>query len=90
MATDHPPTHPPTNQPTNQCCRGVRPDRFGNLQPGDVIVAVAGQPVSSVEDLVAYVEQFAVGDQVCGASVSGGLADPPLTSTNTRLQLAGA
>ncbi|KAL6750928.1 trypsin-like cysteine/serine peptidase domain-containing protein [Haematococcus lacustris] len=44
--------------------RGVTTDEYGNIRLGDVIVAVAGQRIDSVEDLTAYVEQFAVGDTV--------------------------
>ncbi|KXZ46630.1 hypothetical protein GPECTOR_42g841 [Gonium pectorale] len=44
--------------------RGLSVDAFGNYQLGDVIVAVGGQLLYGVEDLVSYVEQFQVGDQV--------------------------
>jgi S1-C subfamily serine protease len=44
--------------------QGVELDGFGNVYLGDVIVSVGGSKVGSVEDLVAYVETFSVGDQV--------------------------
>jgi hypothetical protein len=45
-------------------CRGVQRDEYGNVVLGDVIVGVRGQRVSTVEELVACVEQFSLGDQV--------------------------
>jgi S1-C subfamily serine protease len=43
---------------------GARVDEHNNVYLGDVIVKVAGQPVSSAEDLISVVEQFNLGDQV--------------------------
>jgi S1-C subfamily serine protease len=46
------------------CVVGARVDEHNNVYLGDVIVKVAGQPVSSAEDLISVVEQFNLGDQV--------------------------
>lgn len=43
---------------------GAHVDANNNVSIGDVIVKVAGQPVSSAEDLISVVEQFNLGDQV--------------------------
>ena len=42
---------------------GLR-QRVGAIELGDVILTAAGQPVSVLEDLLAIVEQFSIGDQV--------------------------
>ncbi|KAK9810085.1 hypothetical protein WJX72_004555 [[Myrmecia] bisecta] len=44
--------------------RGLRKDAQGNIVIGDVVVAVGAEHVSSVEDLVAAVERFNLGDLV--------------------------
>lgn len=44
--------------------RGAHVDANNNIYLGDVIVKVAGQPVSSAEDMISIVEQFNLGDQV--------------------------
>ena len=44
--------------------RGVRADGFGNIVLGDVIARVGAAEVTSVEDLVSFVESFQVGG--CG------------------------
>lgn len=44
--------------------RGLRRDVYGSMLLGDVIVGVGGVRVSCVEDLLAFVEQFSVGDMV--------------------------
>ena len=46
------------------CFRGLDRDAAGNVRIGDVIVSVGSQPIVRVEDLVAAVEQFNIGDQV--------------------------
>ncbi|KAK9801377.1 hypothetical protein WJX73_003060 [Symbiochloris irregularis] len=44
--------------------RGLHQDATGNIRIGDIIVSVGSQPVARVEDVVAAVEQFSIGDQV--------------------------
>ena len=44
--------------------RGLGRAATGHLRLGDIIVSVGSQPIVKLEDLVAAVEQFNVGDQV--------------------------
>lgn len=44
-------------------CRGTQTG-FGKVVLGDVITAVGGQRIVSVEDLVSAIEQFSIGDRV--------------------------
>ena len=45
-------------------CRGSSLNERGEPVPGDLIIAVGGERVQSSEDVLAIVEQFAIGDQV--------------------------
>ncbi len=60
----------------------TRWDQFGNLALGDLIVAIDGRPVRSVDDLFAALEQHQPGDQVKLSIVRG-----PLTGSETELEV---
>ena len=49
---------------TSLVCRGFAANAAGERMPGDLVVAVGGERVNSSEDVLAIIEQFAVGDQV--------------------------
>mmetsp|Transcript_5850 Transcript_5850/g.14558 ORF Transcript_5850/g.14558 Transcript_5850/m.14558 type:complete len:538 (-) Transcript_5850:358-1971(-) len=66
--------------------RGVRSDAYGSLVLGDVIVGVGGVRVSCVEDLLAYVEHFSVGDTV-PITIHRYEGRGPLDRAFTRLEL---
>ncbi|MET0026019.1 MAG: trypsin-like peptidase domain-containing protein [Candidatus Thiodiazotropha sp.] len=44
--------------------RGTEIDREGEIIPGDVIQAINGQPLTSVSELLARLEDFRIGDRV--------------------------
>ncbi|WP_031432108.1 S1C family serine protease [Methylomarinum vadi] len=44
--------------------RGTKIDRDGDVIPGDIIIAVAGQPVDSVTALLGRLDDHRIGDQV--------------------------
>jgi S1-C subfamily serine protease len=60
----------------------TRWDQFGNLALGDLIVAIDGKPVRSVDDLLAALEQHEPGDQVKLSIVRG-----PLTGSETEREV---
>ncbi len=43
---------------------GVREDRFGNVHPGDVIIAINGENVSNEDSLLSQLESFQPGDTI--------------------------
>jgi S1-C subfamily serine protease len=44
--------------------RGTRVDRRGDVTPGDIILALDGNPVDSVSELLAQLDNYRVGDRV--------------------------
>jgi S1-C subfamily serine protease len=44
--------------------KGVRETATGRIQLGDIIVSVAGKPVTTVDDLMDVMEEHKVGDHV--------------------------
>ncbi|MDY6992709.1 MAG: trypsin-like peptidase domain-containing protein [Pseudomonadota bacterium] len=44
--------------------RGTQIDRYGNVIPGDVILALEDTPVQSVAELLTQLDEYAVGEQV--------------------------
>jgi len=44
--------------------RGIRRDQQGRVQLGDIIIAVDGKPIKSMNDLLDTLEQHKVGDTV--------------------------
>jgi S1-C subfamily serine protease len=60
----------------------TRWDQFGNLALGDLIVAIDGKPVRSVDDLLAALELHEPGDQVKLSIVRG-----PLTGSETEREV---
>ena len=45
-------------------CRGCYRDAAGNIRMGDIIISVGKKAIVQLEDLIAAVEQFSIGDQV--------------------------
>lgn len=45
-------------------CRGLQIGADGTAALGDVIVSVAGQPVTGVDDVLAALEQYSIGETV--------------------------
>ena len=44
--------------------RSTRVDRYGSVIAGDVILAVDGRPVGSVEDLLSQLDEYRIGDRI--------------------------
>ena len=57
--------------------RGIRTDGFGNVILGDVITRVGGADVTTVEDLVSFVEAFQVGPITPALQCMWGWMDGP-------------
>jgi S1-C subfamily serine protease len=60
----------------------TRWDQFGNLALGDLIIAIDGKPVRSVDDLFAALEQYQPGDEVKLLVVRG-----PLSGSQTQREV---
>jgi S1-C subfamily serine protease len=44
--------------------RGVRETAAGRIELGDIVVAVDGKPVETVDDLMDALEKYKIGDRV--------------------------
>ena len=65
----------------------TRRSEYGDVEWGDLIVAVDGQPIEAVEDLLARLEKHSVGDKV-KLTVVRNLGDRQEQSLETTVSLA--
>jgi S1-C subfamily serine protease len=51
--------------------KGARETASGRIELGDIIVAVAGRPVTTIDELMDVLENHKVGDQVAVETLRG-------------------